>query len=114
MKTIKQFTFYILLLLGATSCIEEFNIRGNGIDASEQRAVTSFNKVNSAGSFDVFISKGDVFEVVVNAEKNILPYIETSVSNNTLLIDIPGLHNVKNRLPMSVYITIPELAGVKQ
>lgn len=114
MKTIKQFTFYILLLFGATSCFEEFNIRGNGVEASQERAVTSFDKVKSSGSFDIQITKGDGFEVVLNAEENILPYIKTSVSNNTLLIEIPGLHNVKNRLPMNVYITIPDLVSVKQ
>ena len=114
MKTIKQFTFYILLLFAATSCIEDFTIRGNGIAVTQVRQVPSFDKVISSGSFDVHITKGDELEVVLNAEENILPYIETSVSNNTLLIDIRGMHNVKNRLPMNMYITIPELLSVKQ
>ena len=34
--------------------------------------------------------------MVVNAESNILPYIETDVNGNTLRIYIRGLHNVKN------------------
>lgn len=114
MKTIKQFTFYILLIFGTTSCFQEYNIKGNGIEASQERAVTSFNKVKSSGSFDIQITKGDESEVVVNAEENILRYIKTTVSDNTLLIDIQGTHNLKNRLPMNVYITIPELASVKQ
>ncbi len=114
MKTIKQFTIYTLLLFAATSCIEEFNIRGNGIEATEARAVSTFNKVRSSGDFDVQISKGDVFEILVTAEENVLPYIETTVSSNTLLIDIKGVHNVRNRLPMNVFITLPELGSVKQ
>ncbi len=114
MKTIKHFTIYTLLLFAATSCIEEFNIRGNGVDATEVRPVSTFNKVRSSGDFDVQITKGDVFEILVTAEENILPYIETTVSNNTLLIDIKGVHNVRNRLPMNVFVTLPELASVKQ
>ena len=114
MKTIKQFTIYTLLLLAATSCIEEFNIRGNGIEATESRSVSTFNKVRSSGDFDVQITKGDEFEVFVTAEENILPYIETTVSNNTLIIDIKGVNNVRNRLPMNVFITLPELEGIKQ
>jgi len=114
MKTIKQITFYTMLLFAATGCMEDFVIHGNGIEASQGRTVPSFNKVKSSGSFDVYITKGDNLEVVVNAEESILPYIKTTVSNNTLLIDIPGAHNVKNRLPMNVYITIPELLSVKQ
>jgi hypothetical protein len=114
MKTIKQLSVYILLLVLATGCIEQFNIRGNGMEATEERVVPIFNKVKSSGSFDVVITNGEQFEVLVNAEENILPYIETTVSGNTLLIDIPGIHNVRNRLPMNVFITIPELKGVKQ
>lgn len=114
MKTIKQFTFYIVLLFAATSCIEDFTIRGNGIAATQGRLVPVFNKVISSGDFQVHITKGNEFEVVINAEENLLPYIETSVSGNTLLIDIQGLHNVRNRLPMNVYITVPTLTSIKQ
>lgn len=114
MKTIKQLSFFILLLVAATSCFEEFNIRGNGVDATQTRAVTTFNRVKTSGDFDVQITKGDVTEVVLNAEENILPYIETSVSDGTLHIDIHGVKTVNNRLPMSVFITVPELLSAKQ
>lgn len=114
MKTIKQFSFFAFILFAATSCIEDFSIRGNGIEATETRIVSPFSKVISSGDFEVQIKKGDKLEVVVNAEENIIQYIETSVNDNTLLIDIPGWHNVKHRLPMNIYITVPELAGVKQ
>jgi hypothetical protein len=114
MKTIKQITFFAALFFAATSCIDDFTIRGNGIAATQGRLVPVFDKVKSSGDFQVHITKGNKFEVVLNAEENLLPYIETSVSENVLLIDIPGLHNVRNRLPMNVYITVPTLAGVKQ
>lgn len=114
MKTIKQLTFFAVLLFAATGCIDDFTIRGNGIAATQGRLVPVFDKVKSSGDFQVHITKGNELEVVINAEENLLPYIETSVSGNTLLIDIPGLHNVRNRLPMNVYITVPTLAGVKQ
>ncbi|MBK6282299.1 MAG: DUF2807 domain-containing protein [Draconibacterium sp.] len=114
MKTIKQFSFFTLLLFAATSCIAEFNIRGNGVEATEERAVSMFNKIKSSGDFDIQIINGDELEVLVTAEENILPYIGTSVSNNTLQIDIQGMHNVRNRLPMRVLITVPQLVSVKQ
>jgi hypothetical protein len=114
MKTIKQFSFYALLLFAATGCIDDFTIHGNGIAATQGRPVSGFDNVQSAGDFDVHIINGDKFEVIINAEENIIPYIETSVSENTLLIDIPGLHNVRNRLPMTVNVTLPTLAGIKQ
>lgn len=114
MKTIKQLTFFGMLLFAATSCYDDFTIRGNGIAASQGRSVSSFNTVKSAGDFEIHITKGDETEVLINAEENIIPYIETSVSDNTLLVDIPGWHNVRNHLPMKVFITMPALEGVKQ
>ncbi|QGY43287.1 hypothetical protein GM418_06320 [Maribellus comscasis] len=115
MKTIKLLFFCsVIILFGATSCIDDFTISGNGIPATEGRITLDFNKVQSEGEFDVHITNGDEFEVVVNAESNILPYIETNVSRNKLRIYIRGLHNVKNRLPMEVYITTPYIEGITQ
>ncbi len=116
MKTIKQFIFYstLALLFANTGCIEDFTIRGNGIEATEGRVITDFDKVKSSGSFDVHITQGDDFEVVVNAESNIISYIETYVSGSTLHIDVRGLHNVNNRLPMEVYVTAPSISSLKQ
>lgn len=114
MKTIKQLFFFTMLLFAATSCFEDFTIRGNGIATSQGRSVSSFNKVKSAGDFEIHITKGNVTEVLINAEENIIPYIETSVSGNTLLIDIPGWHNIKHQLPIKIYVTVPTLESVKQ
>lgn len=109
MKTIKQLFIYTsaLILFATTGCIDELDINGNGIAATEGRIARNFTKVKSAGSFDVHITHGDVYEVVVRAEENILPYIETTVVNDMLKIDIRGFHLVRNRLPMEVFITTP-------
>ena len=116
MKTIKHLFFYsaLALLFATTSCIEDFTVHGNGIETTEGRIVPEFNKLKSSGSFDVHVTKGDEYEVVVSAESNIQPYIETYVSGTTLEIDIRGLHNIKNRLPMEVYVTVPNMESIKQ
>jgi hypothetical protein len=115
MKTIKLlFLSGILLLLGTTGCIEDFTIRGNGIEASEARLTLDFNQVKSEGNFDVHITNGNEYDVVVYAESNIIPYIETNVTGGTLRIYVRGIHNINNRLPMEVYITTPTLRSVVQ
>lgn len=115
MKTIKLLIISaVALLFVTTGCMEDFTIRGNGIAATEGRITNGFDAVKSEGAFDVHITNGDEFEVVLNAETNILQYIETDVNNGTLRIHIRGIHNVKNRLPMEVYITTPNLEGIKQ
>lgn len=116
MKTIKQFFFLATIgfLLTTTSCFDEFIINGNGIEATENRLITEFDELKSSGSFDVHITNGDEYEVIVIAESNIIQYIETYVSNGTLYFDIRGIHNVKNRLTMQVFVTTPEIKSIKQ
>lgn len=115
MKTIKLIVLgAFALLLSTTGCIEDFTIRGNGIEATEGRITPYFEKVKSEGSFDVHITNGDEHEIVITAESNILPYIETDVNGGTLRLHIRGLHHIKNHLPMKVFITTPYLEGIKQ
>ncbi len=112
----KQFFFLtaIGLLLTTSGCWEDFTISGNGIEATEGRVITEFNELKSSGLFDVHITSGNDYEVVVNAESNIIPYIETYVTGSTLHLDIRGIHNVKTHLPMQVFVTTPQMRSVKQ
>lgn len=116
MKTMKKISLlsFVGLLLFTTSCIDDFTIRGNGIESSEDRIVTDFDKLKSSGSFDIEIINGEEYNVVVYAESNIISYIETYVTNGTLNIDIRGLHNINNRLPMQVIVTTPQMRSIKQ
>jgi hypothetical protein len=115
MKTIKLLLFSsVAILFATTGCVEDFTIHGNGITASEGRIITGFKQVKSEGAFDVHITSGDEFDIIVNAESNLLPYIETDVNNHTLRIYVRGIHNVKNQLPMEVYVTTPYLEGITQ
>ena len=115
MKTTQLLLFStVVLLFATTGCIDNFTINGNGTAATEKRITTGFNKIKSEGEFDVHITNGDEFDIVVNAESNILQYIETDVNNHTLRIYIRGIHNVRNQLPMEVYITTPYLEGITQ
>ncbi len=115
MKTMKHFLLLLasVALLGLASC-DDYLVRGNGISGSESRYTFSFDEVKSSGQFIVHISEGDDYEVLVNAETNLLYYIDTHVHGNSLHIDIRGLHSVRNRLPMEVFITTPYLDGIKQ
>ncbi len=115
MKTIQLLvTGAVLLLLATTSCTDDFIIRGNGISASEVRLTPAFSAVSSEGNFDVHISPGSEFDVVVHAESNLLPYIETDVRGNNLKIHTRGLTSLRNRLPIEVFVTVPYIDGIVQ
>nr|WP_319270658.1 head GIN domain-containing protein [uncultured Draconibacterium sp.] len=114
MKTIKLFIYGLAIIVSAASCIEDISIEGNGIQGTEARIVTEFKKVKSSGDFEVHITETSDHEVVISAEENLLQYIETYVSGETLHIDVKGIRNLRNRLPMEVFISTPTLEGIKQ
>ncbi len=97
-----------------TSCTEDYFIEGNGISESENRLVPAFSSVASEGDFQVHIVPGESYEVIVSAESNLLPYIQTDVNGQNLRIHVRGLHNLQNQLPIEVYITAPFIEGIAQ
>lgn len=115
MKTIQLLVAgAVLLMFATTGCIDDLIIRGNGIAASEARLTPEFSSVSSEGNFEVHISSGPEFDVVVRAESNLLPYIDTDVRDNNLKIHTRGLKSLRNRLPIEVFVTMPFIEGVVQ
>ncbi len=114
MKTIKLLTvlLYLFLLVLTTSCIDDFFVEGNGITESEGRITKSFTEVASSGDYVVHITHGNSYDVMVYAESNLLPFVETNVRGNTLHIETRGIHALRNTLPVEVYITTPVLEGL--
>ena len=114
MKTIQLLVVAVVLLFSATGCIDDLIIDGNGIETSEARITRHFSKVKSEGEFEVHITSGAVYDVLVQAESNLVPYIETDVTGNTLRIRTQGLRNLRNQLPMKVFITTPFIENITQ
>lgn len=115
MKTIQLLVAgAVLQLIATTGCVDDLIIRGNGIPGSEARLVPAFSSVSSEGDFDVHISPGPEFDVVVHAESNLLPFIETDVRHGNLKIHTRGLHSLRNRLPVEVFVTVPYIDGIVQ
>lgn len=115
MKTIYLLVLSAAVLLFAnTGCVDDFLVRGNGIQDSEARFTPPFSTVISEGNFEVHITSGQTYEVMIQAESNLLPYIETSVNGSKLRIHTRGLINLRNRLPIEVFVTVPYIDGLVQ
>jgi hypothetical protein len=61
-------------------------VQGSGNIVSESRAVSGFTQVALEGSGDLTISQGDAEGLIIEADDNLLPYIETEVRDGTLHI----------------------------
>ena len=82
-------------------------MRGNGNMETEQRSVSGFNGVSSFGSFDITVISGDTHSVSVEADENLLPYIETTVDDNRLKIRTRKGYNLRPRSDIRITVTAP-------
>ena len=83
---------YLFMLLGLsllTSCIgDELCLDGNRDIRSEVREHGTFIGVCKMNSIDVQVYYAPVFEVIVTADRNILPSIETYINNDILHVEL--------------------------
>jgi hypothetical protein len=63
--------------------------------------------VESYGSFDVYISAANEPSVKVEAEENLLPFIETIVENNKLQIRTVSGYSLRPRRDIRIYVSAP-------
>lgn len=111
----KNIIFILFLAAFASvSCnyVSGERVRGNGDVKSEERQVGNFNSVSSYGGYDVLLIQGSGYNVKVEAESNLLPYIETAVENGVLEIRTKEGYWIKSKKDMKVYITAPSFKKV--
>lgn len=65
-------------------------IHGSGIISTENRNVDGFTALKVQEAVHVYITQGESDVLTVTAEDNILPYVETRVSGQTLIVGITG------------------------
>jgi hypothetical protein len=73
-----------------TSCNFDLNLgqeNGNGNVVTEERNISgSFNKVKGSAGLDVYLTEGSENKIVVEADENLLEFIETEVNNGRLTV----------------------------
>jgi hypothetical protein len=87
-------------------------LTGSGDLKTEGRNVTGFTKVETDGSINVFITKADAFEVKVESDDNLIPYIVTEVKGNTLVVRMKDNINIRKAKKMTVYASMPRLVAL--
>jgi hypothetical protein len=99
------------MLFGGAGCGADIaTLMGSGTRASEMRQLDPFTRIEIRGAADTDVSVGQPQSVQIEADDNILPIIESYVSNGTLVITSKGRY--RPRTPVLVHIIVPELNGV--
>jgi hypothetical protein len=104
--------YFLVLLLGISlvfSCryIGGKRVRGNGNVEKEQRSLPSFDGLVSYGSFDITVLTGDTHTISIEADENLLDYIETDVEGGNLRIRTRRGYNLRPRNDIRITVTSP-------
>ena len=110
----KLFVFLIVAVVFFSSCrfVTGERIRGNGNVRTETRSPGSFRSVASHGSFDVFVSSGEQ-AVKIEAEDNLLPYIETYVEGYTLHVETKDNYWLRPGRKVKIFVSSPDYESIR-
>lgn len=103
----------VLSITSACHYIGGERVKGNGNEKGEDRSVGNFSSVSSHGAFDVYLTQDSGYSVRVEADENLLSYIETYVENGVLEIRTKEGFNLDPRGDMKVHISAPTYSKVK-
>ena len=98
----------VTVLLASCDFVAGKRVKGNGNVKTEERAESGFTGVNSGSDFNTYVGIGP-FSVKIEAEENILPFIETFVDNGVLKITTKDGFWLKTRRTVKIYVTAPRL-----
>jgi Putative auto-transporter adhesin, head GIN domain len=109
LTAMKQVIFLLFTLFTIASCRYT---TGSGNVISETRPAGNFDAISVGGGFEVEVKIGPVTSVLVEADDNIMKYIEIKTVGSTLKIGTEDLHNYSD-VHMKVFITTPSLNTIK-
>lgn len=113
-KMKKTIPAIIMAMATLSACSMFFDcIDGNGDVQTEARDAVPFTAIANETSFHVNYIHGDDYSITVEAESNILPYIETSVRAGALEVStIRGTHCLNYTRHPVVTVTAPQIEEV--
>jgi len=117
----KQYLLIVVLLVMALSTlacgvtvdgVDLNSVRGSGTVVTEERQVSGFERVELSGIGALVIEVGSEETLVIEAEDNLLEYIETTVRGDTLEIGSRERTNLQPTEPISYYLTVKSLDSI--
>jgi len=94
--------------------LSEVSITGSGIVVTQEFDLSGFDQVEVSNAFDVEISQGDQFSVVVRVDENVAEYLDVFKQGTTLRIGLkPHIYSMGNVGPLEAEVTMPRLTGLE-
>jgi hypothetical protein len=110
----KKLMISLFMLISISAFAQPWqNITGDGNVKKETRQVAGFTSLSSHGAMDVQISYGNSNSIEIQADENLLPYIETSVEDGKLTIKPKKNVNLKSRSKIIVSVSMTKINGLQ-
>ncbi len=125
MKAAKRFSIAAIASIAALSLVacEEVTIKvghkngvkGSGVSATETRAMSEFTGVELAGVGKLLlkVGEGTTYSVKLTGDDNLLPFIETVVTGNTLSIRPKDSISLSNSVGFTYEVTAPKIEKIE-
>ena len=98
-----------ILLIGCA----QVRITGSGNVVTQEEAITDFDQVDIHNSFNVEITQGEDFSVVIRVDDNLVEYLDVAKQGSTLRIGFdPNRSYTILDATMEAEVTLPELVGL--
>ena len=105
--------FSLIILIGGCREIAGERVKGSGHVITENRTASGFNNVDISGAIDVYVKQDSVSSVKVEADDNILEYIQVHSDGSTLEIYTENNIRLKPTNKIKVYISNPQYKEIQ-
>jgi len=87
-------------------------IKGDGNVVTVTRSTSGYEGVSIGGSFDVVLVKGKEGKITLEGEENILPFIETEVSDGLLKVKFKNNTNISTTKKLTVTVPYEHIESI--
>ena len=108
MKRVIALVFLALLLM---NCSKNQVVVGSNNIITQEKQLSAYDRIEVLGSYDVIFTDGEVGKIKINAPDNILPLIQTEVSDGLLKI---GAEKNRYKVKEPIIIYVPVDSRLKQ
>ena len=108
MKRVIALVFLALLLI---NCSKGQVVVGSNNIITQEKQLSAYDRIEVLGSYNVIFTDGEVGKIKIKAPDNILPFIQTEVSDGLLKI---GTGKNRHRVKQPIIIYVPVDSRLKQ
>ena len=102
MKRVIALVFLALLMI---NCSKNQVVVGSNNIITQEKQLSAYDRIEVLGSYDVIFTDGEVGKIKIKAPDNILPLIQTEVSDGLLRIDT-GKSRYRVKEPIIIYVPV--------